>query len=128
MMNSNKKNNKEKGNLGEKIAGEYLKNSGYIILEKNFRIRGGEIDIICKDKECIVFVEVKTRYSTLYGSPGEAVDLHKQHKISQAAQVYIMKNKLLNCYFRFDVVEIILKDNDEVRSINLVKNAFAFSR
>lgn len=117
-------NNKAKGDLGEKIAEEYLKKYGYIILEKNFRTKIGEIDIIAKDGEYIVFVEVKTRHDNIYGTPGEAVNSSKQHKIIRTTQLYIMKKNLYKYDLRFDVIEIILNNYNEDPAIKLIKNAF----
>lgn len=117
--------NKEKGNLGEAIAEDYLKESGYIILERNFRTKFGEIDLIAKDRDYIAFIEVKTRCGTLFGSPGEAVTTLKQHKISRTAEAYIMKKNLFKFKFRFDVIEVILNTiEDNKYSIMLIKDAF----
>lgn len=113
------------GNLGEDIAADFLKESGYTILDRNFRCRIGEIDIIAKDGSFICFVEVKTRYSTCFGTPREAVSLTKQYHIYRTAQYYIMKKKLFKFSFRFDVVEVILKNQAEVcYSVGLIKDAF----
>lgn len=113
------------GNYGEDIAADFLKESGYIILDRNFRSRTGEIDIIAKDKDFICFVEVKTRYGVGFGTPGEAVNLTKQHHIYKTAEYYIMKKKLFKFNFRFDVVEVILKDQvHDFFSVRLIKDAF----
>ena len=116
--------NKDTGNLGEEISESFLIESGYTILDKNFRCKIGEIDIIAKDGEYICFVEVKTRYGDLFGRPCEAVTYSKQQKINKVAQMYIMKKKLLNFFFRFDVIEVILNKDDDSCSIKLIKNAF----
>lgn len=94
------------GQNGENIAENYLKSIGYFILNRNYRCKQGEIDIIAKDGEEIVFVEVKTRSSIIYGNPAEAVDIHKQKHIRKAAEVYVYFNQLYDCYIRFDVIEI----------------------
>lgn len=117
--------NKDIGSLGENIAFNYLNDSGYIILEKNFRCKLGEIDIIAKDGNYIVFVEVKTRSGSIYGSPCESVNFRKQNKIYKIAQLYIMKKHLMKKFnFRFDVIEIILNHRDNNYSIKLIKDAF----
>jgi len=116
--------NKDTGNLGEEISESFLIESGYTILDKNFRCKIGEIDIIAKDGEYICFVEVKIRYGDLFGRPCEAVTYSKQQKINKVAQMYIMKKKLLNFFFRFDVIEVILNKDDDSCSIKLIKNAF----
>lgn len=109
-------NTKILGNKGERIAKEYLVKKGFKILKQNYKNKIGEIDIICynkKDDE-IVFVEVKTRESHLFGTPSDAVDLHKQNKIKNTATFYLLKQKKLDSKFRFDVVEIF---NDKVNHI-----------
>ena len=116
--------NKYIGNKGESLAEGYLENHDYKILEKNFTCKIGEIDIIAKNDEYISFVEVKTRRSLQFGLPAEAVTYNKQQKIYRSAQMYILKNKLYNSSFRFDVIEIILNSNNSCISINLIKNAF----
>ncbi|WP_446899497.1 YraN family protein [Clostridium sp. LBM24168] len=119
-----KTSNKYIGDLGESIAEIYLSSIGYKILEQNFRCRIGEVDIIGKDKNFLCFIEVKTRKSKKYGLPGEAVNHRKKVKIYKAANIYILKNKLYNCNFRFDIVEIMLNTNYNTHNIRLIKNAF----
>lgn len=116
--------NKEIGYYGETLATEYLLNLGYKLLEKNFKCKLGEIDIICLDKEYIVFIEVKTRYNNHYGSPSESVNIKKQFKIFKTAQYYILKEQLFNSNFRFDVIEVLLNLDNETPFINLLKDAF----
>ncbi|MBP2031645.1 putative endonuclease [Clostridium algifaecis] len=116
--------NKDIGNLGEYIAQKYLTSIGYIIIAKNFRCKIGEIDIIGKDKDYVCFIEVKTRRSKKYGEPCEAVNYFKKIKILKTANMYILKNNLYNCNFRFDIVEILLSQNDNNYNINLIRNAF----
>lgn len=116
--------NKNIGRYGEDIAERYLKNLGYVILNRNFSCKLGEIDLIGKDKDYICFIEVKTRYNSTYGYPSESVTTKKQFKIYKTAEVYILKNKLFNCNFRFDVVEILLNLNENDPHIRLIKNAF----
>jgi len=116
--------NKEIGLLGEEAAVSYLKRNGYVIIERNFNCKIGEIDIIGMDKDYIVFVEVKTRYTKLYGNPAEAVTYEKQRKIYKTAQYYIMKKKLYSHTFRFDVVEIMIDNKNNTYFIRLIKDAF----
>ena len=84
------------GKKGEAIACAYLKKKGYKIVEQNYKNKIGEIDIICKDGEELVFVEVKTRSTYRFGLPREAVNEWKQNKIHNVAMVYLMKNKLVD--------------------------------
>lgn len=113
-------NNKRKGEIGEKIATEYLLSRGAEILESNYRIKLGEIDIITKINDELVFVEVKSRSNISYGYPSEAVNYKKRSKITSVAKYYILKNKLNNIPIRFDVIEIYLKEN----RVNHIINAF----
>ena len=83
------------------------------ILDKNFRCKIGEIDIIAREGNYICFIEVKTRYGDLFGSPCEAVTYSKQQRISKVAQIYIMKKRLYRFFCRFDVIEVILNKNDD---------------
>ena len=113
----------EIGKLGENKAAKFLKKAGYKIVCQNFRNRYGEIDIIAKDKNCLVFVEVKTRTSTDFGYAAEAVNYRKQKKIISVAEAYL--NYKYNCYMRFDIIEVYLnKDSRKVVKINHIKIAF----
>jgi putative endonuclease len=110
------------GEKGESLAARFLKKNGYKILEQNYRTKLGEIDIIATERKTIVFVEVKTRKSTRYGSPKWAVTPLKQRKISMVALHYLKATKQTDARARFDVVAIIL--NRDEPCIEIVKNAF----
>ncbi len=110
------------GQKGENIAAKALKKRGYRILEQNYRTPMGEIDIIAKDKDAIVFIEVKTRSSDNYGDPKWSVNRKKQMKISMSALNYLKEVKKSDAKARFDVVAITLRDN--MNRIEIVKNAF----
>ena len=115
-------NNADLGAYGQKLAENYLKANGFTIIESNFRCQSGEIDIIARDGDYISFIEVKYRRSLAHGYPREAVGYYKQRHIRRVAQYYIMKKRLINQDFRFDVLEIIdIADNPE---FTLIKNAF----
>ena len=107
------------GKKGEELAIQYLQEHNYKIIDKNFRTRLGEIDIIAKDKQELVFIEVKTRTSNQYGSPSEAVDNIKIKHIEKAAEYYIYIKQLQNEYIRFDVIEV-MADNGKYK-INHIK-------
>ena len=100
---------KEFGNTGEDIATEYLEKQGYIILERNFYCKQGEIDIIAKDKNEVVFVEVKIRSDVGYGLTSEAVTKQNIKHLCRTARYFLYKNKMFNEFIRFDVVEILIK-------------------
>lgn len=115
-----KKNQREKGTFWEQKAGAYLESIGYEIVEYNFRCRMGEIDIIARDGEYLVFCEVKYRAGTGKGYPVEAVDFKKQRVISKCALYYLMKHGNMEEPCRFDVVSIL---NGEIQ---IIKNAFDY--
>lgn len=102
-----KEKNKITGNIGEQKAQKFLKKNKYKILECNYTTQLGEIDIIAKQKDCIVFVEVKTRETLEYGRPSEAVGERKQNKIRKVAMLYLQRNKLFDVPCRFDCIEIV---------------------
>ncbi len=111
------------GRQGEELAASHLKQLGMTILDRNYRQKIGEIDIIARDGECLVFVEVKTRKSTRFGAPAEAVTLKKQQQISRTAMVYLSRKQLPDCPIRFDVAAVLLPDQGRP-TIELIKNAF----
>ena len=110
------------GEQSEALAANYLKLSGYRILERNYRNRIGEIDIIARDGKSLVFIEVKARKTGRYGSPKTAVTPAKQAKISNTATLYLKETGQLNCKARFDVVAIDARYNPP--DIEVIKNAF----
>ena len=116
--------NKDIGNYGEDLAFEFLKRNGYFILSRNFRNRCGEIDIICKKDDLIIFAEIKSRYNYNYGSPIEAITYSKQKQIIKLCKFYIYINKLINYNFRFDVIEVFLNKDNNLYSINHITDAF----
>ena len=110
------------GLWGEGIAARYLQDKGYKILDRNYYTRNGELDIICEKGSKIVFVEVKTRKSTRFGSPEEAITRKKINHLRQAALIYL--NSVEHPYkeIRFDVITILIEGNKEV--INHIEQAF----
>ncbi len=96
----------EIGKIGEDISANYLENLGYNIIERNFVATQGEIDIIAKDGNEIVFIEVKTRTSVQYGQPIEAVNELKQKHLISTAKYYLYCKHLENEFVRFDVIEV----------------------
>jgi len=110
------------GAAGEDAAVRYLEKIGYTILERNYRLRIGEVDVIARDEEYLVFIEVKTRHSQRFGSPFEAVDVRKQQQIVKVAAAYMQERDIP---VRFDVVAVIRNGRD-IR-VELLKNAFEVS-
>lgn len=120
-MKECKEYNKRKiGAEYEKKAGAYLEGRGYEILEYNYRCKPGEIDLVARDGEYLVFCEVKYRADERKGHPAEAVDLRKQKVISKCALYYITEHALQEAACRFDVISI---EKDE---ITLYQNAFDY--
>ncbi len=115
-------NNTLTGNKGEDLACEYLKKNRYKILERNFRIRGGEIDIVARDGEYLVFVEVKARHSHEYGPPAESITPWKIRALKKTALFYIMKTKWNDRGYRFDFMGVDFTDDMENPKIELIKN------
>ena len=99
-------NKLELGKAGEEISCIYLEQIGYRIMERNFSCRQGEIDIIAKDKDEYVFIEVKTRSNIKFGRPKEAVNEPKQKHIYKSTKFYLYLHKLNDAFIRFDVIEI----------------------
>src|SRR3989344_2498952 len=100
-------NNRSTGNFGEELACKFLQKQGYKILERNFRIRGGELDIVAKDKNGdIVFVEVKARNTHEYGDPAESISPWKIRFLIRAVQFYLLKNNLIDKPYRIDAIII----------------------
>ena len=111
----------EIGKIGEDIAVRYLQEQGYLIVERNFQCKQGEIDIIAKDKEEIVFLEVKTRTNESYGKPKEAVNVTKKKHIYNSAGYYVYLQHLENKPIRIDVIEIYKKKEKYI--LNHIKQA-----
>ena len=99
-------NKQELGKAGEEISCIYLEQIGYRIIERNFSCRQGEIDIIAKDKDEYVFIEVITRSNIKFGRPKEAVNEPKQKHIYKSTKFYLYLHKLNDAFIRFDVIEI----------------------
>lgn len=114
--------NKTTGDYGETLACECLKRQGYKILERNYRIRGGEIDIVAKDKDYLVFVEVKTRYSHKYGLPSESMTPWKIRSLLKTAQFYLLRIDWGNGPYRLDFVSVDFADDRDNPKLELIKN------
>ena len=117
-----KSDNKKTGKIGEDIAIDFLKKKGYKIIERNYKCVFGEVDIVARDRDDIVFVEVKSRRSEYFGDPTDAVDFNKQKKISKIALNYLNEKRLDNHDARFDVIAIKLSPNG--KTVELIENAF----
>jgi putative endonuclease len=112
------------GREGERLAGRHLRRHGYRVLYRNFRApHGGEVDLVCRDKDTLVFAEVKTRRSLVFGAPGEAVTREKQKLIARGALEWLrMLGNPTNILFRFDIVEIVMEGDRP--TFHVIKDAF----
>jgi putative endonuclease len=108
------------GHTGEQIACKALEEEGYRIIEKNFRCRQGEIDIIAEQKGILCFVEVKARSSEKFGLPEEAVQKWKQKKLLTVAVIYLEQKRIRSRDMRFDIVSVDLK----TKKTRIIQNAF----
>ena len=116
-----------RGELGERAAKRHLQKLGLKFLTANFRSDRGEIDLIFRDDDCLVFVEVKTRSSEDWTRPAAAVNARKRRLLSQTALDYLRKLKNPAVKIRFDVVEVLLADG-AVREIRHLPNTFALAK
>lgn len=113
-----------KGYAYERLAMDYLKSKGLVSITNNFRCRFGEIDLIMKDKNTLVFVEVKFRTQTNFGDASETITTTKQSKLIKTANLYLSQKKLWNQPCRFDVVSVTKKPFNEKEEINWIQAAF----
>lgn len=118
-------NRRKIGALGERIALDYLKKQGYSIRERNFRCREGEIDIIAEKDDFLVFIEVRTRRSSSFGTPEESVTPSKVEKLIALAQTYVESHEDLPPFWRIDVVAVELTPRGKVSRIELIENAIS---
>ena len=113
-----------RGHLGERAAKDHLKQHGLKFLAANYAGRAGEIDLVFRDADCLVFVEVKARSRNSWTRPASAVDDAKQRRLSRTALQYLAEIGNPRVKFRFDIVEVIL-DGDAVGEVRHLPNAFA---
>lgn len=111
------------GRKGEEIASKYLKKKKFEIIERGFRLFRGEIDIIARDRDTLVFVEVKARADETFGRPEDSVTPAKQRQIRKIAMGYLLKNHTGDVSCRFDVISILFHDDESYR-LQHFKDAF----
>jgi putative endonuclease len=115
------------GRLGERLAARHLRRNGYKVLYRNFRPpHGGEIDIVCREKKTLVFVEVKTRSADGLGRPADAVDAEKEEALIRGAQAWLRLLKAPETPVRIDIVEVIIPAKGRAQ-ITLTRDALAFT-
>lgn len=116
----------QRGILGERAAKRYLKRLGLKFLTANFRSRRGEIDLVFRDQDCLVFVEVKTRSSEDWTRPAAAVNSYKRQLLTKAALDYLRMLPVHPVKMRFDIVEVLLHDG-QVGEVRHLPNTFSLS-
>ena len=110
------------GKSGEDLACAELERRGYAIIARRYRVRGGELDVIARDGQTIVFVEVKTRVGRMFGEAAEAVTPRKQLRMTRLAEEYLMRHHLADCPCRFDVVSVHIGAGTQI--VEVIQNAF----
>jgi len=114
---------RDTGILGEKLARDFLKKHGYHLLETNYRGSEGEIDIVAKHKDSLVFIEVRTKKSLEFGSPEESITLTKKERLRATAAHYRQTHHDLPQLWRIDVVAVELDQRGKLSRIELIENA-----
>ena len=114
----------ESGIEGEKLAARVLKKKKYKIIECNFRTPAGEIDIVARDGDCLVFVEVRTRGSIEFGLPQETIRAKKKKRLFTAARWYMQKKSVGEDACRFDVVAVVMPKDGSKPQIEVIEDAF----
>jgi putative endonuclease len=117
----------QRGELGEHAARTFLRREGLKFLAANFRSERGEIDLIFRDDDCLVFVEVKTRSSEEWTRPAAAVNAERRRRLSRAALDYLRLLKNPRVKIRFDIVEVLLAEG-KVREVRHLPNTFAMAK
>ncbi len=114
---------RDTGILGEKLAKDFLKKQGYRVLETNYRCPNGEIDIVAKHKDFLVFVEVRTKTSLAFGSPEESITAAKKERMRATASHYQQTHNNLPQLWRIDVVAVELNQKGKLSRVELIENA-----
>jgi len=114
---------KDRGDLGEALAKDFLKKKGYRILETNYRCPQGEIDIVAVQKKCLVFVEVRTKSNLNFGTPEESITPAKKQHLKQSAYHYQQNHTGLPDAWRIDMVAVELDSGNNPKRIEIIENA-----
>jgi putative endonuclease len=118
------KSREEIGKIGENAAARHLQSQGYAILERNWTCAAGEIDIVARHRDTLVFVEVKTRTSDEFAAPAESVTAHKRRHLIACAKMFLAARAKGECPCRFDIVEVLLTPRGRIIQIDLLLGAF----
>lgn len=111
------------GQLGEDIAVRHLERLGYIILQRNYRCRQGEVDIIARDRDRLAFVEVRARRGTAFGTPKESVTARKQARLATVARRYLQEHGCSDMDWGIDVVAVQMTPSGTLQHVELIRNA-----
>ena len=114
---------RDTGNLGEKLAAEFIRKQGYVILQTNYRCPEGEVDIVARQKDCLVFVEVRAKRGREFGSPEESITPAKMEKLRRVAAHYCQTHDDIPDSWRIDVVAVEIDRQDRPLRIELIENA-----
>ncbi|MEJ8302523.1 YraN family protein [Saccharibacillus sacchari] len=115
---------KDKGRAAEEAAASYLEQAGWLIVERNWSCRSGELDIVAEKGETLLFVEVRSRSGIGYGMPAESIDGRKIQQVRRTAEVYLHRFGISDRQIRFDAVAVMLGRNLEIRSLEHIEDAF----
>ncbi|MGW8956194.1 YraN family protein [Paenibacillus sp. NPDC055715] len=121
MRTGGKDQRKAKGALGEQAAASFLENLGYRIIERNWRCRSGEMDLIAAQEDILVFIEVRSRSSFNYGTPAESITARKITQVRQTAAVYLHMNGIGDIPIRFDMISVRLIDETAVVTDHIIE-------
>ncbi|MFK4370231.1 putative endonuclease [Paenibacillus sp. RC82] len=121
MRTGSKDQRKAKGALGEQAAASFLENLGYRIIERNWRCRSGEMDLIASREDILVFIEVRSRSSSNYGTPAESITARKITQVRQTAAVYLHMNGIGDVPIRFDMISVRLIDETAVVTEHIIE-------
>lgn len=118
---------KEKGAVAEEHAASYLLDQGYEVIDRNWRCRSGELDIVARKDDFLIFIEVRSRSgSSRYGTPAESVNVHKINQVRKTAEVYLLYKQadLITTMIRFDVIAVLLHADMTVANLEHITEAF----
>ena len=114
---------RDTGNLGEKLAAEFIRKQGYVILQTNYRCPEGEVDIVARQKDCLVFVEVRAKRGREFGSPEESITPAKMEKLRRVAAHYRQTHDDIPDSWRIDVVAVEIDRQNRPLRIEIIENA-----
>lgn len=124
-MNNRTDQRKLTGQQGEDLAADYLIQHDYLIVERNWRCRSGELDIIATKDNLLIIIEVRARKSLLqFGHPIESVERRKQTQVRRTTEVYVTMSSKSGSQIRFDVISVLLAKDGSLQEINHIPNAF----